>query len=879
MIRYGFILFGLIAFSCGIAQRKIIDFDTIENWESVSSTAIISNNGKYIIYGIEKNNGKQLLCVKAVSSRWNKKYSGCSVKAAAFTHDSRFLIFSCGKDSVGVLQLEQDKLYYLSSVQKWEMVQKGGNENLAYISYDSVGTRSFILMDPLMKTMHRIPGVKDFWGNKGKGQVYLSFQKEDGIGWCDILSGLVQTICSGKKISSKVADGSGRKLAYTVEVDGGNLQLWLYDARINTSTLLSSLIPVFSDSAVFAGIDGFSANDSVLYIGLQKSAVDSSNSLTAASVCIWGTEDMSEPIFRYCKDLPSQRTNKSYAAMLLLHSKSCIRLAQGDTVISQPDQRNKDWFIRSVFVNEGKVTGSWSEIISGNTGEMRVLTNILPDIDANFVTISPSGRYVMYYDKTLKSHCSYDISEQVTRQVTASVNNEWGVPSEIDSSVVLVPEYSGWLGGREDKVFVGDGYDIWLLDASGKQNPMNVTRGIGRRRHYVFNITDQNSLLYAKEQPLLINAFDKSSKLFGFAFLMPGQKLDTARLILQPYFYFAAPYMDLGVMRTSFYPVKATAAAVYLVQRMTASESPNYYTTTDFVNFSLQSDVFPEKVYSWGTSELVHWLTPNGKKVQGLLYKPAGFNVNEKYPVIINYYTKQSDALHVFRRPEMMTFDVNIPWFTSRGYLILKADIDLKTGSPSESAFQCVNSAADWLCSLSFVDKNKIGLEGHSFGGYETNAIVTRTSRFAAAMSAAGISDLVSFYGGYRPGYYWSLQSDVELLSFKMGGSLWQNRDGYLDNSPILAVDKVTTPLLIIHNINDLNVPFTQGVALFMAMRRCNRKAWLLQYDSSKHLVSKGLESKDYTLRVTDFFDCYLKGRPMPRWMSSKEDAQFKRFF
>lgn len=880
MIRYISLLLSSIAFSYTIAQKKKIDFETIENWSSVSSMAAISNDGSYIVYGVEQNNGKQVLRVKAVSSNWSKEYLGCSVRATTFTRDSRFLVFTCGKDSVGILQLGQDKLYYLPSVQKWELVQNGSNETLACISYDSTGNRSFIMRELPVKSICSIAGVKDFWGNKGKGRVYLSFQKDEKIGCFNVSSGNVGIVCSGREIEEKVVDGSGSKLAYMVKEKGNNPQLWLYDAKSDTSILLNSLVPVFSDSATVAGINSFSGNDSVLYIGLQKPAIDfSGNKQEVAGVCIWGTEDFSEPIFRYCKDLPEHPVNKVYAAMILLYSKRCIRLAQGDTVVNQPDRHNRDWFIRSVSVEEGTIDDFWNEMVSGNTGDKWVLNKVASKVRAGLVSVSPSGRYLVYYDNQTRCHYSYDVWEKNCRRLITSSNDGRRGAYEVDSTITSAPEYSGWLEGEHEKVYVGDGYDIWLLDASGNQSPVNVTREIGRRRHYVFNITNKYDISYAKEQPLLINAFDKNSKAFGFSFLMPGQKLDTARLILQPYFYFAAPDMDLGVMRTSFYPVKAATAAVYLVQRMTASESPNYFTTTDFVNFALQSDVFPEKKYVWGTSELVQWFTPYGKKVQGLFYKPAGFNVNKKYPVIINYYTKQSDALHVFRRPEMMSFDVNIPWFTSRDYIILKADVELNTGSPAESAFQCINSAADWLCSLPFVDKNKIGLEGHSFGGYETNAIVTRTSRFAAAMSAAGISDLVGFYGGYRPGYYWSLQDDVEQLSFKMGGSLWQNRDGYLDNSPILAADKITTPLLIVHNINDLNVPFTQGVALFMAMRRNNRKAWLLQYDNSKHLVGKGVEGRDYTLRVTHFFDYYLKGGALPLWMISKEDAQFKRFF
>ncbi|GGH65662.1 hypothetical protein GCM10011379_19030 [Filimonas zeae] len=861
------------------AQKKIVDFDAIDNWTSVSRTAAISGNGKYMVYGINKNGKARALRIKAVEGAWNREFVNCPAAGATFTGDSRFVVFKCGKDSLALQQLGLDKVYYLSAVQKWELVGIGDRERLVYITYDSARNPSLVLLHPQTGKSHRIEGVRDFFGNKGENSVFLDFIKDDKLGWLNTESNQVQVINSGKKISNRVVNSKGNKLAYLIKAEGSSPQLWLYDAKTNASALLSSDIPVFKDSAVLVNIDRFSGNDSVLYLGLQKPmARFSSGDKQAAGVCIWGTEDVSDPVFRFCRDLPEMPERKEYAAMFLLQQKKFIRLSEGDTVVIRPDRNNYDWFIRCVSIEGGQITGRWNELVSGNTGDRWKLDNLRQNIRGDFMSISPSGRYLVYYDRIFKQHCSYDLYDQVTRQITASVNNQWALLPDHDSGGIYVPDYSGWLEGSEELVYISDVSDIWLLDASGRQKPLNVTSGIGRRNQYIFNMVNNGSGKRIGKSAILLSAFSKKSKSMGFAFLAPGKLLDTTRLLLQPYFYFVAPGMDIGGLYVGFDPVKATGASVYLVQRMTASQSPNYFTTTDFVNFKLQSDLFPEAQYDWPASELVSWHTPDHQEVQGILFKPASFNPTKKYPVIINYYEKQSDGLNVFREPETMTHDVNIPWFVSRGYLVLKADIKYKTGRPGESAYECINAAADLLSTLPYVDKEKIGLEGHSFGGYETNAVITRTGRFAAALSAAGISDLVGFYGDYLPGFYVSLHNLVEYFCFRMSGSLWQKRNDYLENSPILVADKVTTPLLIMHNIKDLNVPFTQGTALFMAMRRCKKKAWLLQYDKSNHLVSKGVESRDYTTRVSQFFDYYLRGGALPQWMESREDAQFKRF-
>lgn len=192
-------------------------------------------------------------------------------------------------------------------------------------------------------------------------------------------------------------------------------------------------------------------------------------------------------------------------------------------------------------------------------------------------------------------------------------------------------------------------------------------------------------------------------------------------------------------------------------------------------------------------------------------------------------------------------------------------DIQYKVGHPGPSAYNCVVSAVQYLNRMPWVDSKRVGVQGHSFGGYEVNYLITHCHLFAAACAASGVSDLISSYannlrGGY-PIYH------TEYGQGRIGATLWQRPDLYILNSPIFKADQVTTPLLMMQNKEDGAVPYAQGVELFTSLRRLGKRAWLLQYDGNGHSLNGGAASEDYTIRMTQFFDHYLKGAPAPKWM------------
>jgi dipeptidyl aminopeptidase/acylaminoacyl peptidase len=323
----------------------------------------------------------------------------------------------------------------------------------------------------------------------------------------------------------------------------------------------------------------------------------------------------------------------------------------------------------------------------------------------------------------------------------------------------------------------------------------------------------------------------------------------------------------------------------WIVYRQSAIDPPNYYFTKDFKKFTALTNIHPQMDYNWLKTELVTWKMFDGKKSQGILYKPEDFDPNKKYPIIFNYYEQLSHRLYEFPNPGFTYANINIPWYVSRGYLVFTPDIHFTIAASrngrttGESAFNAVISAAKYLSRFSFVDKKRMAIQGHSFGGGVTNYLITHSTIFAAAAEMAGDSDPISGYLtliGKNGSDESDKQGSRELGQGRMGASLWQRSDLYLRNSVVLNADKITSPLLIVHNQKDAAISWRQGLELYMALRRLGKSCWMLQYDNESHTLLEKVNKVDYTIRLTQFFDHYLKGMPAPKWMTRTNLALYK---
>ena len=270
--------------------------------------------------------------------------------------------------------------------------------------------------------------------------------------------------------------------------------------------------------------------------------------------------------------------------------------------------------------------------------------------------------------------------------------------------------------------------------------------------------------------------------------------------------------------------------------------------------------------FNWGTGELIGFKNTDGVPLKGLLLKPENFDPKKKYPMIVYIYERLSQGLHQFRNPAPGT-SINPTYYVSNGYLIFMPDIVYTTGYPGRNALQCVLPGVQAVVDRGFVDEKNIGIQGHSWGGYQIAYMVTQTNRFKVAEAGAAVVNMTSAYSGIRWGTGLPRQFQYEHSQSRIGGSLWEYPMRYLENSPLFHVDKVQTPLLLINNDEDDAVPWYQGIEFYLALRRLNKEAYMFSYNGEKHGLRKRINQKDYTRRLQEFFDHFLKGAPAPEWM------------
>ncbi len=407
---------------------------------------------------------------------------------------------------------------------------------------------------------------------------------------------------------------------------------------------------------------------------------------------------------------------------------------------------------------------------------------------------------------------------------------------------------AGWIEGGA-AVLIYDEYDIWQVDVSGERSPVNLTNRYGQSHHIKFRLTSSDPIAYSSNESLLLTAFNSLTRYNGFYRKKISQKGDPEFLSMGPLHIFTHPEQAEGLhCLNNIAPLKAKDADKWIVTPHSSNEAPNFHVTTDFRSYKKLTDFKPQEKYNWLTTELISWKQLDGTFSQGVLYKPENFNPNIKYPVIFTYYEDGlSNNLFEFQSPDFTDGgQINIPWFVSRGYLVFTPDIYYTVGQAGKSICNSVVSAAEYLSKMPWVDASKMAIGGQSYGGYETNFLVTHSNLFAAAVSSAGISDCISHYGQLLPEAHTGTDGNgiYESGQMRIGTTLWENPDLYFENSPIFKINEVTTPILIRHNKGDENVPWMQSVEFFTGLRRLQKPAWMLQYDDGDH----GLGSSDKRL-------------------------------
>jgi dipeptidyl aminopeptidase/acylaminoacyl peptidase len=486
------------------------------------------------------------------------------------------------------------------------------------------------------------------------------------------------------------------------------------------------------------------------------------------------------------------------------------------------------------------------------TGERRKIRDHL--IEDRYVQASPGGRYLLYFQDD--HYWTVDTATHAIVNFTKNIKASF-VDRESDAAIKQKPAFgvAGWTKD-DSSVILYDKFDLWQVSPDGL-HAARLTDGAEDETRHRYIRLDQDDEFIDTSKPIYLSLFGIWTKKSGYARLEPGGGHDHHLLCLDKHVFNLA---------------KAKNADVFSYVSETFEDSPNIFVVspqkTDWKDAKqlTKTNEFQSK-YGWGRSELVEYKNSHGERLQGALFYPAGYEAGRKYPMIVYLYEKLSDQLHGYSPlSERRYYDASA--MTSHGYFLLMPDILFRAREPGVSVVDCVTAAVKKVLQKNVVDEQKIGVIGHSWGGFDTTYLATHTNIFAAAVAGAPITDLVSNYGNH----HWSsgiAETDhIETGQQRMQVPLWEDLQAYIRNSAVFNVQNMTTPLLIEVGDSDGTVFFHQGVELYNIARRARKEVVMLVYAGEDHGLKKKPDQIDYQHRIFAWFGHYLKGESGPTWIT-----------
>lgn len=839
------------------AQKQLIDSNAYREWPTLGNHVTISNDGNFVSYRINGLPVKShTIIVQSIDGKWKKELIGQS--NGVFSKNSRYLYFIKGKDSLAKLTNGGSRIRYTPGISSFTL---NTFKNAEWLCYRLSGKSNTLVLENTNGNVKWFYEDVVNWKFSEDGSILvlnklLFGTNKTTLNWINLTKGEALKIWEGAGMDNLILDQKHHQLSFKSPDS-----IWYFkQGLISAKGIAESSLKGISDERILASINNFSKDGRRLFVNLKEREKAMP---IAGSLEIWNYRDE--------KLQPEQELElgpKIYLAVVDLASFKVTPIQNNPWDFfyfpNSPDASDSLAIVETTecIAQKWSIKGKtiWS-LVSTVNGKRKVLDSL-----ASFFTMSYNGKFLIYYNTHSQDYFSYEIATSKVRNLTQGLNVSWKELQRDDITINKAARmHSVWLEG-DQAVLVYDSYDIWELDPLNIRKPVNVTNGYGKRNQIIFNFAfDEVNI--KREAKIYLTAFNTENKNNGFYSKQIDKLGDPELLTMDPYIFCSNSGYN-SILESDFSPVKAKVANSYIVRRMSATEAPNYYSTKDFTVFKAISNLHPQRKYNWYTTELHTWKSLDGRTLKGILYKPENFDPEKKYPVIFHYYERKSDALNAFIKPETLCAgcNINIPSYVSQGYLVFTPDIYYNIGDPMQGTYDAVVSAAEYLSKLSFVNSKKMALQGCSFGGVQTNYLVANTNLFAAACSVVGFSNWTSVSGALIDGIR-SEQDYFENGQSRIGKSLWEVPGQYLKNSAILNAHMVTTPLLMMNNKEDGIIPYYDAIAFFTGLRRMGKRAWLLSYPNGGHGVFNH-DADDFSIRMLQFFDHYLKDKPAPVWMT-----------
>ena len=876
-------LLAVIPFLSMKAQKALTPQD-LEAWKRITTRAI-SNDGQWAAAMFSPWSGDSEVQVLASDGKSVQTYAPAS--DVKFSSSSQFVLVKkvpavALTDSLKLKKTKKDKMpmdelvirnlkngteWTIDSLKGYKLAEKG--DWMAYQRTRKDSSLVVVSLDGAQKYV--LPSASDYGFAKDKSVLYF-VTKEDKDGkkpgmyvWTAEAPQPV-LVKEGKGILVQPTfDNAGSKLAFLYTNDKKEkdytMALWVSENAGEAREVVTRATAGLPEGWVVSPNQRLSFSDDAarLFLGTAPAPLRKDSTILDANrpnVQVWNWD---EPVQYTVQQYNVKRDlKKSYAAVYQLKNNKLVQIADVELPDAQlPVKGMGDWAIVSTSkpyslssMWEGRTRSDYYKV-SLATGERTLIS----EADYAGYRLSPTGKYVGTYNAT--DSCWYTINLADNRKIQLTTPQTFPAWDE-DNDVPNYPSPHGMAGWtKEDAaLLIYDRYDIWSFDPEGKKAPVKLTKN-GRENKVTYRrvALDREQMDIDLKEPMLLTGFnevDKTTAIYRARLTSP----------VSPTLLAGGSYNYDNVM-------KAKNADKYIYSRENFEVFPDVWFTDASFKKSIQltQGIRQQDSFIWGTAELISWISLDGKKLEGVIYKPANFDPNKKYPMIVNFYERNSETLNKYRMPEPHRSTIDYRMYLSNGYIVFNPDNRYRDGYPGESCYNCVMPGIQEVLSRGYVDEKRIGAQGHSWGGYQVAYLATRTRLFAAIESGAPVVNMFSAYGGIRWGSGLARSFQYEHTQSRLGATPWADPRRYFENSPLFLMDKVETPILIMHNDQDGHVPWYQGIEYFVALKRLGKPAWMLNYTGEPHWPTKNPNKLDFQIRMKQFFDHFLKGEPMPKWM------------
>lgn len=913
-IMRSILLFGV--FFCaffGFGQKKIINPGVYNDWKRIADIQL-SPDGKYSAYTIRPYRGDGYLFI--VNNETGKKDSIARGTEPQFSGLSNYLackitpgfdtLRNCElnkvnkdkwpKDSLGIWLLPQDSLIKIAKVKEFRVSAE--SDWLAYLSTGNEFPKGYLSKKELKKeakARKKSPAKTDgkllaVW-NPGqpkktcfknvthfdiaKNGAYVSFieqqkYKKDSVRLAVLTTGTKAVWKGPKRYSdfSQVNFGTSKqRLVGLFSTDTTEEKHWsgfILDCANDNWMVFSDTAQRFEEKRTLSNHYKLklSPDDSYLLFGVwnapEKPFKDSLLENEKVKLDVWSwTDSRLQP--QQLVELKSDQNDYNLHAYFLSDG-HFSQIGRDSLDIRFPSKTTNHYALatcRDLYESQ-----SWRAPMPANYYRVSVETGAIKPLREAALfdaSLSPTGRFFVYYNEITRQLYSMDTELETEACLTCQVQTNWW--EDINGMPVL----AGPMGAiawtpNEKGVLIQSEHDIWHYDYTSGQL-RSITQSLREHEadtNYQYNlgnfVTD-SSWFYPEN--LYLTQIDLGTKAMN-TYRVSGTFPNLRYTLIS-----GSNHIYTGLKR-------AKAGETVLFQQQSNTDYPDAFVSLKPGTPEKQiSRTNPQQSeYNWSTVEQIKWTSYDGIPLEGLIYKPEDFDENKQYPLLVYYYELYSDQLHTHYAPRPTASVIFPTEYASAGYVVFIPDIRYKPGHPANSAYDCIMSGTDAvLRKYSNIDPKRLGLQGQSWGGYQTAQLITMTDRYAAAMAGAPVGNMFSAYGGIRWGSGISRQFQYEYQQSRIGKTIWEAPELYIENSPVFHLPNVKTPLLIMHNDQDGAVPWYQGVELYTGLRRLGKPVWLLNYNGDDHNLLRPANRMDLSIRMRQFFDYYLLEAPMPVWL------------